>query len=294
MKQTMGAYQRRLSITGFLFFVPALICLIVFVIIPAVAAAFLSLTSYQLLSSPKFIGLTNYLNILKERDFWDSLRITFSYVIIRVVFILVLSLFIAFVLNKKSKYRSVLQVAFILPYLFPLAATSAIWRVIYRPFGLMESFLSVFGVKPTPWLASSDYALWAILITTIWSGLGYFSVIMLAGVQTLSSEIIEASIVDGASGFQRFFRIIIPMLKPTLFYIIFMSTIGSLQGYSPFLVMTGGGPGTSTRVMGLLIYENGFVQMRMGRACTITVIMLVLIMIITGLQRRILRYEGEK
>jgi ABC-type sugar transport system permease subunit len=294
MKQTMGAYQRRLSITGFLFFVPALICLIVFVIIPAIAAVFLSLTSYQLLSSPKFIGLTNYLNILQERDFWDSLRITFSYVIIRVVFILVLSLFIAFVLNKKSKYRSVLQVAFILPYLFPLAATSAIWRVIYRPFGLMESFLSIFGVKPTPWLASSDYALWAILITTIWSGLGYFSVIMLAGVQTLSSEIIEAAIVDGASGFQRFFKIIIPMLKPTLFYIIFMSTIGSLQGYSPFLVMTGGGPGTSTRVMGLLIYENGFVQMRMGRACTITVIMLVIIMIITGLQRRLLRYEGEK
>ena len=134
---------------------------------------------------------------------------------------LIFSLFIAFVLNKKSKYRTLLQVLFILPFLFPLAATSAIWRVIFRPFGLFESFVGLFGVQPVPWLASTQHALWAILITTIWSGLGYFSVIMLAGVQTLSPEVIEASIVDGANRFQRFFRIIIPMLKPTLFYMIF-------------------------------------------------------------------------
>jgi multiple sugar transport system permease protein len=158
----------------------------------------------------------------------------------------------------------------------------------------MESFLSIFGIEPIPWLASKDHALWAILITTIWSGIGYFSVIMLAGVQTLSTEVIEAAIVDGANSFQRFFRVIIPMLKPTLFYIIFVSTTASLQGYAPFLVMTAGGPGSSTRVLGLLIYENGFVQMTMGRACTITVLMLTILMIITSIQRKVLRYEGEK
>jgi ABC-type sugar transport system permease subunit len=294
MKTSTGAYQKRLSITGFLFFVPALICLTLFIIIPSLAAVGFSLTSYQLLAPPRFVGLTNYLVILRDREFWFSFGITFLYVGVRVALILLLSLFIAFVLNKKSKYRTFLQVLFILPFLFPLAATSAIWKVIFRPFGLMESFLSIFGVEPVPWLASGNYALWAILITTIWSGIGYFSVIMLAGVQTLSTEIIEAAIVDGANGVQRFFRVIIPMLKPTLFYILFVSTTASLQGYAPFLVMTGGGPGSATRVLGLLIYENGFVQMRMGRACTITVLMLIIIMIITFFQRKMLRYEGEK
>jgi ABC-type sugar transport system permease subunit len=290
----MGAYQRRLSLTGFLFFLPALVSLLVFVIIPAFAAIIFSLTSYQLLSAPRFVGLENYTIILKDREFWNSLRVTFSYVVVRVVLILVLSLFIAFALNKKSKYRTLLQVMFILPFLFPLAATSAIWRVIFRPFGLMESFLSIFGVPPIAWLASTNHALWAILITTVWSGIGYFSVIMLAGVQTLSPEIIEAAIVDGANGFQRFFRVIIPMLKPTLFYIIFVGTTASLQGYSPFLVMTAGGPGSSTRVLGLLIYENGFVALRMGRACAITVLMLLILVAITAIQRKFLRYEGEK
>jgi ABC-type sugar transport system permease subunit len=294
MKTLPGAYQKRLGITGFLFFVPALICLMLFIIIPALAAVGFSLTSYQLLAPPRFVGLTNYLVILTDKEFWFSFGITFLYVGVRVALILLLSLFIAFVLNKKSKYRTFLQVLFILPFLFPLAATSAIWKVIFRPFGLLESFLSIFGVEPVPWLASKNYALWAILITTIWSGIGYFSVIMLAGVQTLSTEIIEAAIVDGANGVQRFFRVIIPMLKSTLFYILFVSTTASLQGYAPFLVMTGGGPGSATRVLGLLIYENGFVQMRMGRACTITVFMLIIIMIITFFQRKLLRYEGEK
>jgi ABC-type sugar transport system permease subunit len=293
MKTLRGAYQKRLGITGFLFFAPALICLTLFIIIPSLAALGFSLTSYQLLAPPRFVGLTNYLVILTDREFWFSFGITFLYVGVRVALILLLSLFIAFVLNKKSKYRTFLQVLFILPFLFPLAATSAIWKVIFRPFGLLESFLSIFGVEPVPWLASKNYALWAILITTIWSGIGYFSVIMLAGVQTLSTEVIEAAIVDGANGVQRFFRIIIPMLKPTLFYILFVSTTASLQGYAPFLVMTGGGPGSATRVLGLLIYENGFVQMRMGRACTITVLMLIIIMIITFFQRKLLRYEGE-
>jgi ABC-type sugar transport system permease subunit len=233
------------------------------------------------------------MQLFSDKEFWSSFGVTFLYVGVRVCLILILSLFIAFILNKKSKYRTFLQICYVLPFLFPLAATSMIWKVIFRPFGLMENFLSVFGVDPISWLASSRYAIWAILITTIWSGIGYFSVIMLAGVQTLNQEVIEAAIVDGANSFQRFFEVIIPMLKPTLFYILFVSTTASLQAYSPILVMTNGGPGSSTRVLGLLIYETGFIQLRMGRACAVTVILLFVIITVTSIQRKFLRYEGE-
>jgi ABC-type sugar transport system permease subunit len=275
------------------FFTPALIIMIIFLIGPFLAAMGFSLTSYRLLSAPKFIGFSNFVGVFTDDEFWNSFGITAIYVAVRVSILILISLFIAFVLVKKFIFRGVLQTMYILPFLFPLAATATIWKIIFRPLGLMEQFLSLFGAQPIPWLATGEYALVAILITTVWSGTGYFSIIMLAGVQTLPQDVIEAAVVDGASGPQRFVKIILPMLRPTLFYMLVIATIGSLQGFAPFLIMTKGGPGSSTRVLGLLIYEQGFVHMRMGYASTITVVVLCVIMAITFVQRRFLRHESE-
>ncbi len=275
------------------FFTPALVIMIIFLIGPFLSAIGFSFTNYRLLAAPRFVGFSNFVGVFTDDEFWNSLGITAIYVAVRVSILILISLFIAFVLVKKFVFRGLLQTLYILPFLFPLVATATIWKVIFRPMGLMEQFLSLFGAEPIAWLAHGEYALVAILITTVWSGTGYFSIIMLAGVQTLSQEVIEAAVVDGANGPQRFIKIILPMLKPTLFYMIVIATIGSLQGFAPFLIMTRGGPGSSTRVLGLLIYEYGFVNMRMGYASTITVVVLWFIMAITFVQRQLLRHESE-
>lgn len=276
---------------GVLFFLPALVLLLIFLIAPMVVAVGFSFTKYTVLDPPRFIGFANYSRLFSQATFWASLRVTLVYVFVRVVIILFIALLLSLVLNQQFPFRGFFQTVSFLPFVFPLAVTSVVWKVIYRPFGLMENLTSLIGVGPLPWLSSGEYALAAVTISTIWSGVGYYAVIFLAGLQTIPKDILEAAVIDGAGNVQRFSKVILPLLKPTMFYVTVVAVIGTLQQFPPFMIMTGGGPGQATRVLGLFIYEYAFAHLNMGFACTASLVMFVLIMGFTLVQRRLQRYE---
>ena len=278
---------------GLIFILPAVLYLLVFLIIPIGTAIGISLTKYSILSSPQFVGLKNYIRIFSMPTFWNSLQVTGIYIVMRLTGIIVLAFFMALAINQNLPGGNFFQAVYFMPYVFPLAVTSIIWKLFYQPFGLVEQFTNIFGLEPIFWLTSANTALLGITITTVWSAAGYYSIIILAGLQTIPKDVLEAAEIDGAGRFSRFIHIIMPYLKPTIFFILVVGTINSIRGFPPFLIMTGGGPGNATRVIGLMIYEYGFVHLKMGIGSAISVVLLVIILGITLIQKRILSKGGE-
>ncbi len=278
---------------GLIFILPAVLYLLVFLIIPIGTAIGISLTKYSILSSPQFVGLKNYIRIFSMPTFWNSLQVTGTYIVMRLTGIIVLAFFMALAINQNLPGGNFFQAVYFMPYVFPLAVTSIIWKLFYQPFGLIEQFTNIFGLEPIFWLTSVNTALLGITITTVWSAAGYYSIIILAGLQTIPKDVLEAAEIDGAGRFSRFIHIIMPYLKPTIFFILVVGTINSIRGFPPFLIMTGGGPGNATRVIGLMIYEYGFVHLKMGIGSAISVVLLVIILGITLIQKRILSKGGE-
>ena len=277
---------------GLLFILPAVLYLLVFLIIPIATAIVISLTKYSILSSPQFIGFRNYIRIFLMPTFWNSLQVTGLYIVLRLTGIILLSFFMALAINQNLPGGSFFQAVYFMPYVFPLAVTSIIWKLFYQPFGLIEQFTNFIGLEPIFWLTSANTALLGITITTVWSAAGYYSIIILAGLQTIPKDVLEAAEIDGANRIRRFIHIILPYLKPTIFFILVVGTINSIRGFPPFLIMTGGGPGNATRVIGLMIYEYGFVHLKMGVGSAMSVILLVIILGITLIQKKILS-KGE-
>ncbi|OQY34023.1 MAG: hypothetical protein B6241_05950 [Spirochaetaceae bacterium 4572_59] len=282
--------QRRM---GMLFILPAILYLLIFLIIPIGTAIVISLTKYSILSKPQFIGLKNYIRVFSMPTFWNSLQVTGIYVVSRLSGILILSFFMALAINQNLIGSKFFQAVYFMPYVFPLAVTSIIWKLFYQPFGLIEQFTNMLGLEPIFWLTSIDTALLGITITTVWSAAGYYSLIILAGLQTIPRDVLEAAEIDGAGNVRRFFHIILPFLKPTIFFILVVGTINSIRGFPPFLIMTGGGPGNATRVIGLMIYEYGFVHLKMGIGSAMSVVLLAIILTITLIQKKMMSKGGE-
>ena len=285
-------YIRRLRTTGLLFFVPALVLLAAFLIAPIFVAVFVSFTKFTILSPPTFVGLANYARIFTMPSFANSLQVTAIYVFVRVAVLIVLALFIGTVINQRISFSGFFTGVYFIPYVFPVAVVAVVWKLLYRPFGLIEQLTLPLGIGPISWLTAGDYALTAITISTVWSAAGYYAIIVLAGLQTIPRDVLEASVIDGAGAFRRFLYVILPLLKPTLFYMVVVGVINSIRGFPPFLVMTGGGPGEATRVVGLIIYEFGFARLRMGVASAMSVVVLAIILIFTLVQMRLYRYDS--
>lgn len=279
------------QLAGFLFLLPALLFTLVFLIGPIAVAVVFSFTTYNILSPPEFNGVANYITIFKMPTFWESLYITAKYIFLRLSFIFLIAFFMAHIVQSRVLGAGVFQTIYFLPYVFPLAVTSVVWKIFFQPHGLIESLTALLGIPPVNWLTHGDWALVAILITTVWSGVGYYSIILLAGLQTIPKSIWEASVIDGLTGPQRFIYVTLPMLKPTLFFLLVVGTVNTIQGFDPFLVMTDGGPGNTTQVIGLLIFKQGVVNFRMGIASAMSVILLAIIFALTLLQQRALRWK---
>ncbi len=289
--ESSPGFLRRRRLIGFLFFLPTLLFMAVFLIGPIVAAFAYSFSQYNLLSPPRFIGLDNYLRLFTQSSFWSSLRITVIYVAARVSILIALGLLMSIVIHQEISGGSLFQSIYFIPYVFPLAVTSIVWKLIFRPMGLAEQLTSLFGFGRISWLTSGPEALAAVTITTVWSAVGYYSVLFLAGLQSIPVEVLEAALIDGANGRVRFTRIILPLLRPTMFYVMVVAVVNTLRGFPPFLLMTRGGPGESTKVLGLMIYEQGFAFLKMGYASALSVVMLVLVIAFTVIQRRLQKYE---
>ena len=284
-------YMLRRHFSGVLFLLPTLLFAVVFLVGPIAVAVVFSFTKFGILSAPQFNGGANYLTILKMPAFWESLYVTGKYIFLRLSLIFLIAFFMAHIVQTRILGAGIFQSIYFLPYVFPLAVTSVVWKIFFQARGLMESLTDLLGIAPISWLTHGDWALVAILITTIWSGVGYYSIILLAGLQTIPKSVWEASIVDGLNARQRFVYVTLPMLKPTLFYMLVVGTVNTIQGFDPFLVMTDGGPGNATEVIGLLIFKQGVVNFRMGLASAMSVIVLLIIFALTLVQHRLLRWK---
>lgn len=299
------------KISPYLYILPALVLLIVFRLIPIVMSFMLSFFDLDIKGGGNFIGLANYGLILKDEVFWKSMLNTFWLILFVVPLSIVFPLLFAVLLNQIKWLKGLFRIVYFMPFVTSLVAVSIVWKIIFsEQAGLANTFLGWIGIKPQLWLAEPkgiftllfsalgislpawlggpSLALFSIIIMTVWKGLGYNTIIYLAGLQNISKVYYEAAEIDGASKSRQFFGITIPLISPTTFYVLLMTTIVSFQAFAQVYLMTDkGGPLNSTKLIVYYIYEKGFDLLDMDYASAVALVLFVLILGLTILQRRL-------
>jgi multiple sugar transport system permease protein len=283
--------KEREAFAGFLFLSPNFFGFLLFNLIPIVACVILSFCRWDLSMSPSFIGVKNYSAIVTDRLFWQYLLNTIYYTVLVVPATMVVGFILAYLLNRKIRGIIFFRTVYFLPSVTLIVAVAVIWSWIYNAdFGLFNYVLGLIGIQGPNWLQSKTWAMPAIIIMGIWKSSGYAMLIYLAGLQSIPAEYYEASEVDGANWFQQVRYITIPLIYPTTFFILVTSTIGAIQGFDQFYVMTRGGPAGATTTLVYYIFENAFEWFKMGYASTAAIILFIIIMSITLIQWR---YAGK-
>nr|MDK2850919.1 multiple sugar transport system permease protein [Candidatus Cloacimonadota bacterium] len=299
------------KISPYLYLLPALVIVVAFRLVPIVMSLLLSFFDWSLQGTGRFIGFENYATMIKDPVFWQSMGNTFWLVIILVPSSIVLSLIFAVLLNRIKYFKSLFRIVYFMPFVTSLVAVSIVWKLIFNEqTGLMNTLLGYIGISPQGWLSESrgiflmmfegsgienlpkffhgpSQALFAIIIMTVWKGLGYNTIIYLAGLQNISKVYYEAAEIDGASKGRQFWNITVPLISPTTFYVLIMTTITSFQTFSQIYLMTDkGGPLNTTKLIVYYIYEKGFDVLEMGYASAVALALFVLILALTIFQRR--------
>ncbi len=290
LEATMRRYRNR---WGFLFALPALVFFAVFTVYPMLNSFYLSLTDWNLMSEPRFIGLENYRTMFSEHQFAQSWWATVYYVVGVVPPIIVFALGLALLLNRPLRLRPFYRAAYFTPVIVSMVVASILWTYVYHPsFGLYTLFAAPLGLVPINWLTDVRYAMPALIIFSWWKGTGYYMVLFLAGLQAIPEEYYEAARIDGAGRWQLFRYITLPLLKPTTLFVLVVCVIGAFQVFTPALLITNGGPAGHTRVLPLYLYESAFLHVRMGYASAVAVFLFAILIVLTLLQLRIFRTEA--
>jgi len=251
---------------AFLFLTPALL-LLIGILYPFGVAIYYSLTNFRLISPVmKFVGLKNYISIIASEDFWHSVKVTTIFTVIAVSIEVILGLGIAHLLMGKGKLVNTLRLLVFTPMMIPPVIAAIIWKTMMAPDGVLNYLLSFIGIKKIAWLASSDWALFSVILIDIWLYLPFTTLILLSGLESLPQEPFEAARVDGASRFQIFRYITIPLLKPFIILCIVFRVIDVLKTFDIIYGTTKGGPIDATRVIQLAVYEEGLKWNNMGYA----------------------------
>src|SRR5262245_42717122 len=286
------------ALAAYTFLAPALALVLVFGIWPLLTAFWLSFHSYDLFSSPKWVGLENYRYLLFQADFWISARNTTIYTFVVVACQTALSMGLALIMDQKIRGKAFFRTAFFLPSVTSSVAISLIFMFIFFKNGVLnqglavlhlDKVLSLIGLDPpVDWLGDPRTALSAIMMQNIWSTSGFFMIVFLAGLQDIPESLYEAARVDGASRWDQFRRITLPLLRPTTFYVVTMGLIGGFQMFDQVYVMTAGGPLKSTLTTAYLLYQEAFVNFNMGYACAIAFVLATIIFICTMAQKKLM------
>ncbi|OXM14804.1 carbohydrate ABC transporter permease [Paenibacillus herberti] len=282
--------QKRLSkavvILGFLF--PSLAGLLLFQLIPMLSSAVISFTDWDLLTKARFVGLDNYREALQDEQTLTSMLNILKYIAGYLPSVLALGLLFAVLLNRKLRGVQFYRIAIFIPVITSWVAVSIIWRwLLNGQSGLVNYVLSLVGVQGPVWLQDFFWAMPAIIAVSVWKDLGYVTIILLAGLQDISDDYYEAATIDGAGGFQKFWRVTLPLLTPSLFFVLVISLINGFQLFDQVLVMTNGGPAGSTSTLVQQIYENAFQSYKMGFASAQSWILFVIILIVTIIQQQL-------
>jgi multiple sugar transport system permease protein len=276
---------------GIAFVLPAVAFFALFNFYAMGYALYLSFTSWDLLTPPRWIGLANYTTLVSDPNFLSSLGITLRYTAESAIPLILLSLGLALLLNQRLRLSGLYQVIYFVPVVIPAVVSAIVWGLLYRPSGPVNSLLGLIGVGSLPWLASAEYALHGIAIVSVWGGFGYATLILLAGLQSIPPEYGEAAAIDGASRWRVVRDITLPLLAPRLLFVTATTVAALLTSFVVPYVMTNGGPGTATRVLPLLIYQTGFEFLRAGQASAMAFILLLITLIFTALQFRLFGRE---
>lgn len=290
--------QWRKDLVGFAFISPWIAGFLLLTLFPMTQSLWISFSAYDLLTPPRWIGLDNYREMLSDPRLLKAMTVTVRYVLIAVPLKLVAALAIAMLLSQKIRGIGLYRVVYYIPSLIGSSVAVAImWRRIFAQEGLINQFLGLFGVQEAPdWIAHPSYALYTLAGLAAWQ-FGSSMVIFLAGLKQIPGELYEASAVDGASRWQQFVRVTIPMLSPVIFFNLVMQTINAFQVFTQGFLITGGGPMDETLFYALYLYEKGFQSFEMGYASAMAWVLLVLIAVTTALifklTGRFVHYETD-
>ena len=280
--------QLRTDITGYLFIGPNILVFLLFTIIPIIFSLVISFSNWdytQGFSNINFNWGMNYINMWKDEWFTKSLINTLVYSIALVPTVVVIALVISVLVDRYVIGKTPIKLALFMPYISNIVAVSIVWVVMYSPFGPITQFLKSIGIKnPPQFLGDYKWALPAIIIMSIWAGIGYAVMIYTSSIQSLPEELYEAAKIDGATGLQQFIKITVPLLSPTTFFLVTTTLIGSFQVFGQIYIMTRGGPGTSTHVLVYYIYTAAFTFFRMGYAAAMSWILFLILFIVTIVQ----------
>ncbi|MFA5803984.1 MAG: sugar ABC transporter permease [Melioribacteraceae bacterium] len=275
------------KITPYLLVSPYIIHFLVFVAFPVGFSIYLTFNNWNIISPMEFIGLGNYKRLFNDPIFWKSLSNTLIFLLIHIPLQIFVALFLAEMLNQKIKFRGFFRAAFFLPVIVSGVVVTILWQQLYGfDTGLLNRLLVKLGLIKIGWLTDPSWAMPSIAVMATWKNVGLYTVLFLVGLQTVPPQYYEAADLEGATHFQKFFRITLPMINPTIFMVVVLSTIGGFSLFIEPYVMTGGGPLNSTISAVLYIYKQGFFYYHMGYATTLGLFFALLILSVVMIQKK--------
>jgi multiple sugar transport system permease protein len=287
MSLQRSVIQKYLWVGFFLF--PSLAGLLIFLIIPMLSSLVLTFYEWDPLIPTRFIflGLENYQTLIKDTDFWDALRHTLFFIVGYIPLVLVSGLGVALLMNQKLIGRTFFRGAFFMPVISAWVAVALMWTWIFNPkFGIINYLLGLIGIIGPAWLYDPNWAMTAIILTSVWKDTGFIMILFLSSLQSIPNEYYEAAALDGANNWAKFRYITLPLLSPTVFFTLIISLINSFQVFDQVWIMTEGGPAGATTVLVQQIVNNSFRYGRMGYAATLSWVLFLIVFAVTIFQTR--------
>jgi len=270
------------AVSGWIFILPAFLGTFLFIILPVFASFGISFLKWDLLSSPQFVGFENYIELFCNPTFYEVLFNTFYYAICVSILGVILPLILAVILDRKIRGSELFKTIYFLPFITPMVVIAIVWEWIFDPYrGVLNWFLM--GAK-IEWLYNPKIAMLALIAVSVWKLIGYNMVLFLAGLSGIDKNLYEASKIDGASEVRTFFNITLPVLSPTIFFVMIITVISSFQVFDLIYLMTKGGPMNSTNVIVYWLYNNAFEFFKVGEASAIAYVLFFIILALTLLQ----------
>lgn len=266
---------------GIVFILPALVGTLIFIVIPVIFSFGLSFVNWDLLNKPQFVGFANYWKIFTNPLFGKILVNTFVYAISTSIFAVIIPLALACILNSKIRGSEFFKTAYFLPFVTPMIVIAIVWQWIFDP---NIGFLNYFLKLHINWLYDVNFAMPAIIIVSVWKLIGYNMIIFLSGLSALNESLFEAAKIDGASSLETFKFVTVPLLSPTIFFVVVITCISSFQIFDLIYLMTQGGPLDSTNVLVYAVYKNAFEYFRIGQASAMAYVLFVIILALTLIQ----------
>ena len=293
MKKLFAKFINNQNYAAWIFILPAILGTFIFIIIPMLCSFGLSFTKWDLLNPVEFVGLENYIQLFNSDLFYKVLTNTVFFALSTSILGVIIPLILASILNSKIRGSEFYKTAYFLPFITPMVVVGIVWAWIFDPnIGLLNQVLQIH----INWLYDSKYAMSALIIVSVWKLIGYNMIIFLSSMSGISQSMFEAAKIDGANAFQTFKNVTIPLLSPTIFFVVIITAISSFQVFDLIYLMTQGGPFDSTNVLVYSIYKNAFEYFNIGKASAIAYVLFVIILIFTLLQwyfRKKLVYTEE-